>query len=290
MKKKKPYFAEKEEQAVLDFINSNSFDERNNIYNNILKEPFQKMIQSILRRYPIHVGNFEMEEVEAYALSHLVEHMVKFKPFIIGYKSKNDSENKWIKSKDKNKKFIFIEDAEEKLEDLNKTNDEYDYKILYGKAYSYCQTIVRNYFKDHGRKTFSEKKINLFYDDYIDEIHKNSDYYYEIDGDEHYILDDLINTITNRIEDKISDENTVLKDNEIIVGEAIINILKNWNVLFLEEGPDGRFNKKVSNKFAKNKILFYLKEQTGLSTKEIRMGIKPFKEIYFLEKNTIFDD
>jgi hypothetical protein len=28
----------------------------------------------------------------------------------------------------------------------------------------------------------------------------------------------------------------------------------------------------------------FLKEQTGLSTKEIRIAIKPFKEIYFIQK------
>ena len=31
-----PYFAEKEEKAVLDYINSNSAEEKNKIYNEIL--------------------------------------------------------------------------------------------------------------------------------------------------------------------------------------------------------------------------------------------------------------
>ena len=81
-----------------------------------------------------------------------------------------------------------------------------------------------------------------------------------------------------------------MKKNEIIVGDAIVNVLKNWQVLFMEDTPEGKYNKRVTNKFAKNKILLYLKEQTGLSTKEIRIGIKPFKEIYFLEKTDFFDD
>ena len=67
------YFAEREEQAVLNYGKTASADERNNLYNQVLKEPFRKMIQSILRKYPIHIGNHTMEEVEAYALSHLVE-------------------------------------------------------------------------------------------------------------------------------------------------------------------------------------------------------------------------
>ena len=59
-----PYFGEREEKAVLDYINSDSQEEKNRIYNEILIEPFRKMKESILRRYPIHIGNYDMEEVE----------------------------------------------------------------------------------------------------------------------------------------------------------------------------------------------------------------------------------
>ena len=82
-KKKKPYFAEREEKAVLDYIKSNSAEEKNQIYNEILIEPFRKMIQSILRRYPIHIGNYNVEEVEENVLTHLIEQMIKYRPFII---------------------------------------------------------------------------------------------------------------------------------------------------------------------------------------------------------------
>ena len=58
--KKEPYFAEKEEQAVIDYISSDSLEEKNRIYNVVLIEPFRKMTQSILRKYPIHIGNYEM--------------------------------------------------------------------------------------------------------------------------------------------------------------------------------------------------------------------------------------
>ena len=73
---REPYFAEREEQAVIDYINSDSLEEKNQIYNEILIEPFRKMIQSILRKYPIHIGNYDMAEVESNALTHLIEHMV----------------------------------------------------------------------------------------------------------------------------------------------------------------------------------------------------------------------
>ena len=243
-----PYFAEREEKAVLDYINSNSAEEKNKIYNQILLEPFRKMIQSILRRYPIHIGNYDMEEVESNALSHLIEHMVQFKP------------DKITKSGKKTK------------------------------AFSYCQTIIRNYYKDHGRKSYTEKKINLSFDDHVDEINENLEYTYEMEVDNHNQLDKLIKTVIDKIEEKIDSNDPQMKRNEIVVGDAIANVLRNWHVLFQEDSPEGKYNKRVTNKFAKNKILLFLKEQTGLSTKEIRIAIKPFKEIYFLEKIDYLDD
>ncbi|MCK9416906.1 hypothetical protein M0Q97_09640 [Candidatus Dojkabacteria bacterium] len=247
VEKNTQYFAEKEEQAVIDYINSDLLEEKNKIYNEILIEPFRKMIQSILRRYPIHIGNYDMEEVESNALTHLIEHMVKFNP------------NKITKAGAKTK------------------------------AFSYCQTIIRNYYKDHSRKSYTEKKINLSFDDYIDEINENIEYSYEIEIENQHQLEKLINSVIEKIEIRINDD-TSIKKNEVLVGDAIVNVLKNWEVLFMEDTPDGNYEKRVTNKFAKNKILLYLKEQTGLNTKEIRIGIKPFKEIYFIEKIDYLDD
>ena len=248
MKSKKnnnQYFAEREELAVVQYIRSNSLEEKNKIYNEILIEPFRKMIQSILRRYPIHIGNYEMDEVEANALGHLIEHMVKFNP------------DKITKSG-------------------NKT-----------KAFSYCQTIVRNYYKDHSVKTYKEKKSILPFDDYSDDIIENDKFSYEIDVETNDSLDFLIKNIIKSISDKIKTDK-LLKRNDIIVGEAIINILKNWEILFKEDTHEGNYGKKVTNKFAKNKILLFLKEQTNLSTKDIRLSIKSYKELYFIEKNNYY--
>ena len=243
-----PYFGEEEEKAVIDFIKSNSLEERNYIYNAILIEPFRKMIQSILRRYPIYIGNYSMEEVESDALAHLIDRMDRYDP--------NTITKAGIKTK----------------------------------AYSYCQTIVRNYFRDHGRNTYKVKKINLNYDDYVDEFSNSEEFSYELDyRDVHDTTDHLellINGVIDKIEEKITNENNLLKKNEIIVGDAIINILKNWKVLFLEDTPDAKYNKKITNKFAKNKILFFIKEQTGLCTKDIRSSIKCFKDLYLFEKET----
>jgi len=284
------YFAEREEQAVINYILSSDADEKNRIYNDILLNPFRKMKQSILRRYPIHIGNYDMDEVESNALTHLIEHMIKYRPYIIEYKD-SDSENpeKWYKMGN-DYRFFFIEDADRALNKLLKSNiNEYEYKITPSKAFSYCQTIIRNYYKDHGKKSYIEKKINLSYDDFIVEIERNDEYIYQMNVDGEERLEVLIKNVIKKIDDIIEND-SCLKKNEIIVGDAIVNVLKNWHILFLEDSPSGQYNKRVTNKFAKNKILFYLKEQTGLSTKEIRLAIKPFKEIYFFEKTDYLQD
>lgn len=241
------YFGDKEEKAVFDYNVSNSFEEKNKIYNEILRIPFKKMIESIIRRYPIHLGGYDIADVEKNALSHLIEHMIKFDPNRIGKKG-------------------------------NKT-----------KAYSYCQTIVRNYCKDHSKKTYLDKKTNLFFDDYIDDVEAKEECLVEIDNVENNEMELFLQGLIDKIQDTI-ETNKLLKQSEIIVGEAVINILNNWHVLFLEETPSGKYNKKVTNKFAKNKIILYLKELTNLSTKDIRQSLKPFKDLYFLEKSDYLAD
>jgi len=279
-----PYFAEKEEHAVIDYITGNTAEGKNRIYNEILLVPFRKMIESILRRYPIHIGNYDIVEVESNARTHLIEHMIKYRPFIIEYNKVGTT--KWVKSAVY--RYFLIEEANEKLKTLVKDED-HNYRIFNSRAYSYCQTIIRNYYKDHSKKSYIEKKTNLSFDDHIDEINENIEYSYEIETETEHHFEKLINTVVEKIETRINND-TNMKKNEVIVGDAIVNVLKNWHILFQEDTPEGKYNKRVTNKFAKNKILLFLKEQTGLSTKEIRIGIKPFKEIYFFEKTDYMDE
>lgn len=288
IKKPELYFAEKEERAVIDYILSDSLEVKNKIYNEILIEPFKKMIQSILRKYPIHIGNYSMDEVELNALEHMIDHMIKYRPFIIERRAYNSKDDKWNKLGIKHK-FMFRDEAEDDLDELNDLNDGYKYRIFSSRAFSYCQTIIRNHYKDHGRKSYTEKKTLLHFDNYSEEVNENSEYIYEMEMDGHELLEQLINTVVEKIELRLEDEAS-MKKNEVLVGDAIVNVLKNWQVLFMEDSPEGKYGKRVTNKFAKNKILFFLKEQTGLSTKEIRIGIKPFKEIYFMEKIDFMDD
>ena len=78
--KRTVYFYEKEEQAVLDYLNSDDAEEKNEIYNNILRPAFEKMAESIIRRYKLFIPNEIFEDTFNDTLSFLMTKMGKFKP------------------------------------------------------------------------------------------------------------------------------------------------------------------------------------------------------------------
>ena len=73
-KEKQPsgYFYEKQEQAVLDYLNSTDPEEKNRIYNEILRPAFEKMVESIIRRYKLYVPNEPFEDTYHDALSFIL--------------------------------------------------------------------------------------------------------------------------------------------------------------------------------------------------------------------------
>jgi hypothetical protein len=79
-KKDKFYFGEKEESAVRDFLIADSFEEKNKIYNDVLKHPIDKMISSIIRTYKLYRKDIEFEEIHNDTHSFLITKIEKFKP------------------------------------------------------------------------------------------------------------------------------------------------------------------------------------------------------------------
>jgi len=236
------YFGAVEEQAVIDYSSAKSVEVRSKIYNQHLAIPLKKMVSSILRRYPIHIGNYDIFELEADALSHVVTQMGKFnpdKPTKMGGKPK---------------------------------------------AYSYLGTIIRNYFKTHSDKSRKEILRTVDYDGMVDTIEEREDFIYRIDNDDIDVSEKffmLFKKIFESIEKEIV-SNKNLKHNDIIVGRSVVNILQNWEMIFEEEVKPGE---KLTNNYTKNKILYYIKEDTKLSTKEIRTSIKQFTKLYKKSKN-----
>ena len=59
---RKGYFYEEQEEAVAKYLATNDIDERNEIFNTVLKPAFTKMIESIIRRYKLYVPEEEFDE------------------------------------------------------------------------------------------------------------------------------------------------------------------------------------------------------------------------------------
>ena len=78
--KVKRYFAEEQEKAVADYIRSNDVEEKNRIFNTILKPAFKIMIESIIRRYSLYVEDEEFQETFDDTMSFLMTKIMSFKP------------------------------------------------------------------------------------------------------------------------------------------------------------------------------------------------------------------
>jgi len=138
------------------------------------------------------------------------------------------------------------------------------------RAYSYFGTIIKNYLLGKVLKKDKEMKQNVSYDD---TYNNDGQFSYELDHNEK-CLDEFMVNISAEIDKKLVSGN--LNENEIKVAKALIDILSNWNNLFIDDSG--------SNKLNKNLILSHIREYTLLNTKDIRNSMKKFKELYFLIK------
>lgn len=224
--KQKNYFDVREELAVIDFLNAETAEEKNRIYNNFLRIPLDKMISSIIRRYKLYRKDMDFNELHIDTHSFLMTKIDKFKP-----------------SKEK-------------------------------KAYSYFGTICKNYLMGQIIKDAKEINRKISYEDISTDLENNENFSYSIDN-EGIESENIIESFLLELEISLKDKN--LNENEFKLGNALYELFDNYETIFI-----GTSN----NKFNKNVILLSLREMTNLSTKEIRVCIKRFKNIYInmLEK------
>lgn len=74
----KVYFGEEQEQAVIRYLNTEPETERNEIFNEYLKEPLAIMVESIIRRYKLYRKGVEFKDLHADTMSFLVTKVAKF--------------------------------------------------------------------------------------------------------------------------------------------------------------------------------------------------------------------
>jgi hypothetical protein len=126
------YFDVREEIAVIKFLSANTFEEKNQIYNDYLRKPLDKMISSIIRRYKLYRKDMDFIEIHVDTHSFLMTKIDKFKPSkekkaysYFGTICKNYLMGQIIKDqKDMNRK-ISYEDISTDLEN----NPDYSYSI-----------------------------------------------------------------------------------------------------------------------------------------------------------------
>jgi hypothetical protein len=142
------------------------------------------------------------------------------------------------------------------------------------KAYSYFGTICKNYLMGQIIKDAKETNRKISYEDISSDLENDENLSYSIDND---TLDsqNIIQSFLIELEKVLKEKN--LSENEFKLGQALMELFENYDSIFI-----GNSN----NKFNKNVILLSLREMTNLSTKEIRVSIKRYKNIYInmLEK------
>ena len=148
------------------------------------------------------------------------------------------------------------------------------------KAYSYFGTIVKNYILGLLIKDEKYMKSTASYEDVSESIEERPDLTYVIDGDT-FSMDDFIKKLSDGIKDELNDETLQpkkkLSENERKVGLALIEILEHWETAF--ESMNG------GSKYNKNSVLETMRNYTNLSTKDIRLAMKRYKELYELLKH-----
>jgi hypothetical protein len=118
------------------------------------------------------------------------------------------------------------------------------------------------------QKDAKETNRSISYEDISEDIESRVDFSYTIDA---AFIDygDVITNLSKKLEDFIDEEE--LSENEKKLGYALLEIFSNFEKIF--QIGDG-------NKFNKNLILLSLREMTSLSTKEIRISLKKYKNLY----------
>lgn len=72
------YFCEREETAVVNYLSTDNPEEKNEIYNKILRPAFEKLVESIIRRYKLYVPGEEFSDTFNDALSFILMKFDKF--------------------------------------------------------------------------------------------------------------------------------------------------------------------------------------------------------------------
>lgn len=150
------------------------------------------------------------------------------------------------------------------------------------KAFSYCGTICKNYALHKRQKTQGNLQKYVSYDTVYNDIHPDMRIANEpVFGDENFtqsLMDESVKQIRKMIEEP---EKHNLNETDIKVGLALVNLLSNWDDIFM---------KLDSKKYNKSEVDSYIKETTLLTTKQIRDSKKKYSSVYFKLKQEMLNE
>ena len=293
-KERKGYFYEEEENAIVQYINEDDVNEKNKIFNTVLYPALTKMIESIIRRYKLFVPDEEFDQNFSDTISYLLTKINHFRPVINIYEEiENPSEEVkasattiWrdsfhVRAEDEDPKYINVRDVNDD-DYFNPIEFSNYYKKVekHYKAYSYCGTVCKNYLM-YKCSQYSKKRMrNTPYDDVFEEI-SNSERYSTDDENYSLVAERLVKSVSNEIEHMVENrEEFELSEEEVTVGRALINLLRNWEEVLPSDG---------SNKLQKSSVLYFLREETMMTTKEVRDNMKKFKSAFAALKKIELD-
>ena len=302
-KERKGYFYEKEEQAIVDYTSSTNQEEKNRIFNTVLMPALTKMIESMIRRYKLFVPEEEFQQTFNDTISYLLTKINNFKSEMWLYEEFSGEPTEppvdltktgFIELKktinEHSPKFVRVfEDAKEQY--WSKENEEFEstklftiYKLelRHYKAYSYCGTVCKNYLIYKNIQYTKNKQRNLPYDEMLDDFSKDPKYTVPEEDGHYSMVERLIKEMSSEIKTMMSErEKNALTDNEMKVGVALTELLDHWEEVLNVDG---------SNKLQKSSVLYFLREETMMTTKEVRDNMKSFKKAYYILKKGMIDE
>jgi len=114
-----------------------------------------------------------------------------------------------------------------------------------------------------------DRNRKISYEDISTSVQEREDMIYYMFDDDTVPVEKIIKTLLDDIKIFIGENR--LSVNEEKIGYCLIDVFENYQTIFIA----GK-----GNKFNKNVILYQLREMSGLTTKEIRAALRPYKHIY----------
>ena len=76
--KTRMYFTSDTEQAIVDYINAESHREKNEIYNEYLQKPFEKLVENIIHTFKFYYFDVPLESVKHEVISFMITRLGKY--------------------------------------------------------------------------------------------------------------------------------------------------------------------------------------------------------------------